>query len=382
MALNRRKFLTIIGSSAVVLAAGSGAYLTTRTPTNALLPWETAGQGYADARLEALSYAILAPNPHNRQPWLVDLIDDDRVILYCDQDRLLKQTDPFERQITIGLGCFLEVLRMAAAQQGFSVEVTPFPEGYSDQNLDERPVANIRLVEDHAVKPDPLFQQVLNRHTNREAFDNSQFVEGSKLAALEQSRMGESEIHTIGSRKEVAALRELTWNAMSIELHTPNTYLESVELMRIGKAEIEANPDGLSLGTPMLNALYALGMISREEIADPNSSAFQQGIDMLRPSFDTAMAYTWITSKGNSRLDQLDAGAAYVRLHLHATALGLAMQPLSQALQEYSEMDVLFVEIHQMLNIPTGSRIQMLARLGYGRQIDPSPRWPMKSRIR
>jgi heterotetrameric sarcosine oxidase gamma subunit len=34
-------------------------------------PWRRAGQSLGDPRLDALAYAILAPNPHNRQPWTV-----------------------------------------------------------------------------------------------------------------------------------------------------------------------------------------------------------------------------------------------------------------------------------------------------------------------
>ncbi|MCA3698547.1 MAG: twin-arginine translocation pathway signal protein, partial [Brevundimonas sp.] len=73
--MKRRQFLALVGGG-VVLAAGGGAtaWLTTRTPERALQPWKTAAEdGYADVRLHALSYAILAPNPHNRQPWIADV---------------------------------------------------------------------------------------------------------------------------------------------------------------------------------------------------------------------------------------------------------------------------------------------------------------------
>ena len=63
----RRGFIRIVGSSAVVLAAGGTWFTMTREPKEALAPWALAGQGYEDPRLFALSYGILAPNPHNRQ---------------------------------------------------------------------------------------------------------------------------------------------------------------------------------------------------------------------------------------------------------------------------------------------------------------------------
>lgn len=68
----RRKFLKVLGGGVIVAAAGGGAFLATRTPTKALAPWERA-TGYDEPVKRALAHALLAPNPHNRQPWLVDL---------------------------------------------------------------------------------------------------------------------------------------------------------------------------------------------------------------------------------------------------------------------------------------------------------------------
>jgi len=121
--MNKRQFLGILGGGTIVAATGAGVWSATREPTKALAPWTEAGSAYDEPRRRALSYAILAPNPHNRQPWLVDLGEPDRVTLYVDTNRLLPHTDPYNRQITIGLGCFIELLTLAAAEDGVSLEV-------------------------------------------------------------------------------------------------------------------------------------------------------------------------------------------------------------------------------------------------------------------
>jgi hypothetical protein len=51
------------------------------------------------------------------------------VTLYVDTAKLLPHTDPFNRQITIGLGCFLELMRMAASHDGQRVTDHAFPGG-------------------------------------------------------------------------------------------------------------------------------------------------------------------------------------------------------------------------------------------------------------
>ncbi|MEM7488111.1 MAG: twin-arginine translocation pathway signal protein, partial [Pseudomonadota bacterium] len=127
--LSRRKTLALIGGGTILAAtASAGTFLTTRTPRAALAPWDAAG-GYADPRMSALSYALLAPNPHNRQPWEAELTGADGITLWRDPARNLPVTDPFDRQLTIGMGCFLELCRMAAAARGFATETVLFPEG-------------------------------------------------------------------------------------------------------------------------------------------------------------------------------------------------------------------------------------------------------------
>ncbi len=380
MSVSRRSFIRIAGSSAVIAAAGAGTFAFTRTPTTALVPWSAAG-AYADPRMRALSYAILAPNPHNRQPWLVDLGTEGEITLHCDLERLLPETDPFNRQIVIGLGCFLELLRMAAAEDGYDAAITPFPDGEPGGTVDARPVARIAFRKSDGAAPDPLFRHVLDRRSNKEPYDATRPVSDAALAGLRAAAGLDKGVGTTNAADRVAGFRDLTWRAFEIEATTPRTYLESVRLARIGKAEIEANPDGIDLGGVFLETLGLLGVLNRQAMADPRSDAYRQGMDMYRDITGTAMAYVLVVTDTNTRRDQLDAGRAWVRMNLKAAELGIGIHPLSQALQEYPEMEALYDELHTTLGAGN-ARVQMLGRLGYGPEADPSPRWPLEARIR
>lgn len=57
-------------------------------------------------------------------------------------------------------------------------------------------------------------------------------------------------------------------------------------------------------------------------------------------------AYGIISTLGKTRTEQVEAGILYAQFCLHARALGLVMQPLSQVLQEYPTMAARYAAIH------------------------------------
>jgi hypothetical protein len=378
MSLSRRKMIALIGGGVVLAAAGAAAAVTLRQPRTAMLPWSLATTE-TEPRRRALAHALLAPNPHNRQPWLADLRTDGEVTIHADPDRMLPVTDPQNRQITVGLGAFLELMRMAAAEDGFRVDLTPFPEGEDPRALDGRPIARATFTADPGTPRDPLFAQVFRRRSLKEPFDTARPVPPAALAplaaAVTRHRFG-------GSVEEgsITALRDLTERALALEIATPHTFRESVDLFRIGAREVDASPDGIDFTGPLFEALRAAGLFTRDAAADPSSMTYQAGIDAVMANARTAMGHVWLVSAGNSRADQLAAGADWLRLNLAATAAGLGLQPLSQALQEFPEMADLYAEVHARL-APDGGTVQMLGRIGFGPDTGPSPRWPLDTRI-
>lgn len=366
MPASRRRFIALVGGGVVLAAAAGTGFALTRTPSRALAPWAAAG-GYDDPRLRALSYALLAPNPHNLQPWIAELAGDDGIRLWRDPARRLPETDPFDRQLTIGMGCFLELLAVAASDTGHAAEVRLFPEGEAG------PVAEIRLVAGGAAR-DPLMDHVLDRRSCKEPFED-RLPPPEALAAL-------APLADVTADPEgVAALRSLTWDAWLIEAETPRTFGESVDLMRFGRAEIEANPDGIDLGGPFLEALMLAGLLTREAQRDPQSQAFAQGVAIYRAMLAATPAFVSLVTAGNTRTDQIDAGRRWLRLNLTTTALGLALHPVSQCLQEFLEMAGPHAQAHALLAGP-GQTVQMLGRLGYGPIVPRTPRWPLETRMR
>lgn len=375
--MNRRNFLKLAGGGVVLAAAGPGLFATTRTPAAALAPWTLAGS-YDDPRKNALSHAILAPNPHNRQPWIVELVGEDELTLFFDTKKQLPHTDPFDRQLTIGLGCFLELMRMAAEADGFGVDISFFPEGEDAAGLDGRPIAHAKFKKAGQIV-DPLFEFVTARRSNKEPYNTAQPVAVDVLGRI-LTVGNNAEIGGSVEQDDIAFWRQLTTDALMIEIETPHTYKESVDLMRIGKAEVNANPDGIDFSGALFETLSMVGVMTREALLDTNSTGYKEGLKAVTENTKTAMGHIWMVTKGNSRREQIAAGADWLRINLACTAEGLGFQPLSQALQEYPEMADHYATVHKAL-APNGGTVQMLARIGYGPKIPFSPRWPIDAKI-
>jgi hypothetical protein len=382
--LPRRRFITLAGGGAVA-AAMPLAGCASGYPDGATRAWRTADQE-TDLRRHMLAHGLLAPNPHNRQPWIADLREPDRISLHCDGERLLPETDPFGRQILIGCGAFLELALIAAAERGVAVDLQRFPDGAPDgERLPPgHRVAVLRLRGPGSARPDPLFAQIPRRHTAKSVYAAERALpDGLAERWIRTARDFGLTAGVISDAPGMNRLRAITREAHEIESLTPRTWLESARLMRIGPAEIERHRDGISLNATMPRLLHALGLFDPMEVPRPGSSALQRVRDRWA-AFETGSGYLWLSSRGNTREAQLDAGRAYVRMHLQATEAGVAMHPLSQALQEFPEMQGPRAAAHAALGLAPGTHtLQMLARTGFAAAPPaPSPRRDLAALLR
>lgn len=380
MTNTRRTFLLTGGAAVAIVAGGAAAWSLTRAPKLAREPWSKAGAGFGDPRLDALAYAILAPNPHNMQPWRVALDGDEALTIYCDPSRLLPETDPPNRQITIGFGCFIELFRQAAANKGFRADITPFPEGEPQPELDGRPIAAIRIAADPAIAPDPLFDAALARRTNRAPFLNRPIDRDAFMRIIDASVGGVAASGVIEGEK-IAQLKEMAKDAWRVEWMLDRTRRESVAVTRIGKSEVNARPWGLSLTNPLIDGLQLAGVMNREKMDQEGEIAFDQTLQFYERAIDSAAGFIWTSTTKNRRIDQLAAGVAWVRMQQAATLAGVAFHPLSQALQEFAEMAPAYDRAHEMLAHAPGATVQMLARIGYADAPPPAPREPLSSKL-
>ena len=231
--MNRRTFIRIIGGGVVFSATVGLTACNREMPPEAIVAWQ-GPKPETDVRKWILSYAILAPHSHNLQSWLVDLSVSNEIVLYCDLTRVLPETDPYYRQIMMSHGTFLELVDIAARERGIRTNVELFPKGeFGPDEIDRRPVARIRLATDPGVVKDPLFGQILKRHTNREAYDMSKAVPVDAVQNMADSMKSYSIRFGIVGLDQPDALekhRVIAAEAWRIELTTPAKILETYKV--------------------------------------------------------------------------------------------------------------------------------------------------------
>jgi nitroreductase len=383
--VDRRRFIRLAGGGIALAAGASLGACSSAYPADAVVAWNGPAPD-DELRRWALGYAILAPNSHNRQPWIADLREPDAITLHVDRERLLPMTDPHYRQIVVSQGTFIETLVIALRERGLDPNVTLFPQGeFAPRGIDDRPVARIYWTPGAPTPAkDPLFAQILRRHTAKVDYDTTRPVPATTLDALRSVRL-DPDVRFDGTvdAARLPDLRTLCWESAKVELLTPRTVMESIKLTRIGPDEIAKHRDGISVNSLVPRVAAAVGAFDREHPPAEGSSAYKQMMGRFEGHSRSAMGFVWMSTPtakhqaaGTPRSAEVNAGRAYMRLQLKATELGLQMHPMSQAPQEFAEMKPHYDRLHTLLvGKPANEEtVQMFCRIGYCAEQPRTPR--------
>lgn len=337
-----------------------------------LEPWDAAYAGrFDDPRVRLAAVGLLAANNHNMQPWtiMLDEADDTAFFLYADSSRTTPEADPLYRQMMVTQGTFLEYIAVATQTMGYAADITLFPEGEYDESdilrsMDEMPVAEIKLAKTDPADS-PLYHAIFLPDTNRAAYapDALTPAQTSGLLSLAQ---GSVSVTLYTDAPSVKTIGEYAMNSAAVEAGVARVMAESGALFRSNESRKNDTRYGFSLegqGTAGFMKYILQGLVTLFPSMNEGEAASRNYILSAQTSVDNTPAYAMITSTGNTRAEQVQSGMLYSRMVLTAHTLGLALQPLSQVLEEYAEMQALYAAFQQAY-APTGGAVQMLVRVG------------------
>lgn len=293
--------------------------------------WRTASAG----SLALVRAAILAASPHNTQPWLFK-VTSSSIELYIDTRRNVGALDPYLREEHIGMGCALENLVLAASPNCYAATATLLPGQLGSIPAEPKPqlLARVELAAGSRAE-DELYHAIPRRHTNRSKYDLHRPLPPDFVDAL--SRLpGDSpdvKLFLFTDEAERKRIVEIS-SAANKEIYSdPNVERGSDRWVRTKWSEVQKYRDGLTLdaiGLPSSTAAIAKIMPVRMLAW----AASRAGKDTYSELMLSAPLIGFIAVRDRYDQEQcLRAGQIWQRLHLFATARGLAGRPCNEAVE-------------------------------------------------
>ena len=380
MAINRRRVLKIAGAT-IVLGAGALAWraldqgVFSAGTGAAYEPWKNWRADDPVRALRLVRAAVLAASPHNSQPWMFH-VSDGSIDLFADTRRNIGAIDPFLREMYMGAGCALENLLIAAAGEGYATTVTLLPDSRNPAHA-----AHIGLSSATAVSSE-LHRAIPLRHTNRGRYDTGRTVTADVLNRLAGLGADLPEVRVIwfSTPEQRARVGSLIVAATEAIIADDQQSMDSAKWFRLKWDEVQTHRDGLTLDAQNLPLLidFAAKVL-------PSMSREASDAGWLRATREhhvtTAAAFGMITAPGASdHASHIRGGQLWQRMHLQATLMGLAAQPLNQMPERADRERQLGIEprfgkaMQELVGNPD-LHVLMPFRIGYPTtEAKPSPR--------
>ena len=312
-----------------------------------------------DDRLRALlAWAVLAPSPHNTQPWSWS-VRDGIIDLRADNSRLLPVCDPDGRELHIGCGAALEYLLLRLGLDGVPVDVEILPDADDRDVLARVRTGSGQPYENH---PD-LIHAMATRRTNRTAYHGDPM--GQPLRSLLEgscARFG-IELRWLADEATRAAIVQLIMESDREQMSSREFRHELAQWMR---PKNSASDDGMAadlLGQRGVAAYVAPLVVRTFDVGKMQAARDQQ---LTEGSPDLAALWT--------RADDATSWLATGRALAHVTLLAESAGRASAYMNQPCELPAARQQLARQLKV---TNPQLLLRFGLAEPVHAASRLPV-----
>jgi hypothetical protein len=310
-----------------------------------------------DVWRELVEDARWSPSPHNVQSWLVRPVDERHALLLTNPARLLPNTDPGSRFVTVGHGIFVESLSIAAAARRSRLDVGY--EGRAAEDVGE-PFATLTLVP--APVEEPLGVELLRaRRTSRIPYDGRPAPDAVLSELTEIARAAGHTLRRSSDERLVADVLALNEDTLFYDMTDPVAREEVGGWLRFSADEAALRRDGFSpdaLGFP--GWLLRVFFRNRRLLEAP---ILRNAVRRLyRRTTRGTTTVAWLQGPFEEPRDWYAAGRLLQRLWLTMTARGVRLHPFGSIVTN-AEANA---RAHALLELDPGEGIFWLVmRLGH-----------------
>jgi nitroreductase len=337
--MDRRRFLRGLGTVTIVVLGGTvwyadeeGAFSQGRGP--AFAPWSDWNQPQT-GMLALVRAGILAASPHNTQPWLFR-VHDNQIEVFADTSRNTGGLDPFLRELHIGMGCALENMDIASHTAGYAADITLADGAITshDETSTRHRVATVSCTA-ASLPGHPLYAMLPERHTNRMPYEMRALSASfqRELLAMPQS-LPDTKLFLFTAEDERQAIVELISQCDETVYKDKAVGAGTVPWERVFRwKDVEQQRDGITLadyGVPAKTAALLYCLPIPVEMAVMARTAK----DVYPKQLTASPMFGIIAVRDRYSVSQcLQAGRLWERAHLLATADGISARPVNEVIE-------------------------------------------------
>ncbi len=259
--------------------------------------WYVADGKFPAEPLERMAYyARLAPSAFNAQPWKF-VLGASEIDVFADLARWHAAADAEQRALHLSIGCAIEALRIAADFGGWGTELAYFP-----LQGDDSLIARLRVAFGGPKRDDAaadLLRHLITRHTSRAAYTGDAVADSDRKRLYQCFEIGDVSLHFLNDRVALDALAGLETRAEAALLGRPGYRAQALQ---------QAGSMGMSWLLSRIAGQAGAGLASAPLVA-------------------------LLSTRNDRRLDQVQAGQAFLRVALVAEAHDIRVQPVGPLIE-------------------------------------------------